>query len=154
MQRESKTWHDRMGKVIHWELCKKKLIWPYEQMVYTQPRFRSRKWDVQNSLFRDKNKSYNLGQTTRPSDNKQEKENLPNSGLYRCGCVKMNESEKKDKYLDLAREPKTLRNIKVTVILIVIGARGTITKGLVKWLVDFVIGGRVETIQTTSLLKY
>ncbi len=36
--------------------------------------------------------------------------------------VKLKESEKRDKYLDLARELKTLWNIKVTKIPVVIGA--------------------------------
>ena len=39
--------------------------------------------------------------------------------------------------------------MKVTIVPIVIGALGTITKGLLKGLE---IGGRVETIQTTALL--
>ena len=43
--------------------------------------------------------------------------------------------------------------MKVTIIPIVIGAFGTITKGLLKGLEDLKVGGRVETIQTTALLK-
>ena len=43
--------------------------------------------------------------------------------------------------------------MKVTVIPIVIGALGTVTKGLVKGLEDLEIKGRVETIQTTLLLR-
>ena len=46
------------------------------------------------------------------------------------------ESEKKDKYLDLARELKKLENMKVTIVPIVIGALGTITKGLLTGLED------------------
>ena len=57
------------------------------------------------------------------------------------------------KYLDLARELKKLWNMKVTIIPIVIGALGTVTKGLLKGLEDLDVGGRVETIQTTALLK-
>ena len=34
-----------------------------------------------------------------------------------------------------------------------IGAFGTVTKGLVKGLEDFEAGGRVETIQTTALVR-
>ena len=41
--------------------------------------------------------------------------------------VKLKESEKRDKYLDIARELKTLWNMKMTVILIVIGALSTVT---------------------------
>ena len=67
--------------------------------------------------------------------------------------IKLKESEKKDKYLDLAREVKKLWNMKVTIIPIVIGAFGTVTKGLLKGLEDLEVGGRVETIQTTALLR-
>ena len=48
---------------------------------------------------------------------------------------------------------KKLWNMKVTIIPIVIGAFGTVTKGLLKGLEDLEVGGRVETIQTTVLLK-
>ena len=41
----------------------------------------------------------------------------------------------------------------VTVILIVIGALGTVTKGLLKGLEDLEIRGQVETILTTVLLR-
>ena len=67
--------------------------------------------------------------------------------------IKLKENEKKDKYLDLARELKKLWNMKMTIILIVIGAFGTVTKGLLKGLEDLKVGGRVETIQTTALLR-
>ena len=43
--------------------------------------------------------------------------------------------------------------MKVTIISIVIGAFGTVTKGLLKGLEDLEVGGRVETLQTTALLK-
>ena len=43
--------------------------------------------------------------------------------------------------------------MKVTVLPIVIGALGTITSGLVQGLEDMEIRGRVETIQTTALLR-
>ena len=64
--------------------------------------------------------------------------------------IKLKECEKRDKYLDLARELKKLWNMKVTVV---IGAFGTVTKGLLKSLEDLEVGGRVETIQTTALLR-
>ena len=43
--------------------------------------------------------------------------------------------------------------MKVTIIPVVIGAFGTITKGLLKGLGDLEVGGRVESIQTTALLR-
>ena len=36
---------------------------------------------------------------------------------------------------------------------IVIGALGTVSKGLLKGLEDLEVGGRVETVQTTALLR-
>ena len=41
----------------------------------------------------------------------------------------------------------------MTIIPIVIGAFGTVIKGLLKELEDLEVGGRVETIQTTALLR-
>ena len=46
--------------------------------------------------------------------------------------IKLKECEKKDNYLDLARELKKLWNMQVTIIPIVIGAFGTVTEGLLK----------------------
>ena len=43
--------------------------------------------------------------------------------------------------------------MKVTIIPIVIGALGAVTKGLLKGLEDLEIRGREETIQTTALLR-
>ena len=67
--------------------------------------------------------------------------------------LKLKESEKKDKYLDLAWELKKLQNTKATVTSIVIGALSKVSKGLIQGLKDFEIKGRVETIQTTVFLK-
>ena len=67
--------------------------------------------------------------------------------------INLKESEKKDKYLDLAREIKKLWNMKVTIVPIVVGALGTVNEGLLKGLEDMEIGGRVETIKTTTVLR-
>ena len=67
--------------------------------------------------------------------------------------IKQKESEKKDKYRELARELKKIWNMKVTIIPLVISVFGTVTKGLLKGLEDLEVGGRVETIQTPKLLR-
>ena len=67
--------------------------------------------------------------------------------------VKVKENEKRDKYLNLARELKKLWNMKATVIPIVIDVLGTVTKGFIQELEDLEIRRRVETIQTTALLR-
>ena len=67
--------------------------------------------------------------------------------------IKLKECEKQDKYLHLAGELKKLWNMQVTTITIVIGAFGKLTKGLLKGLEDSEVGGWVETIQITALLR-
>ena len=105
--------------------------------------------------FWDTNGSPNLDQTTRPSTTQQEKKNLPNNRFYFLvdHRVKLKEREKKDKYRDLARELKKLWHMKVTLIPIVIGALGTVTKGLVQGLEDLEMKGPMKTIQTIALLR-
>ena len=65
--------------------------------------------------------------------------------------IKLKEYEKKDEYLDFAGELKKMYNMKVTIIPIVIGAFGTVTKRLLKGLENMEVGGRVESIQTRLL---
>ena len=67
--------------------------------------------------------------------------------------IKLKECEKRDKYLDLARELKKTIEHEVTIIPIANGAFGTVTKGLLKGPEDLEVGSRVKTIQTTALLK-
>ena len=72
--------------------------------------------------------------------------------------VKLKGSKKRDKYPDVARElKKELWNMNMTVMPIVIGALGTIPKGLVKGLDVLEIRGQVETspwLQLPTLLTY
>ena len=107
-------------------------------------------------------RSPNLGQNTRPYNNQQKKKKkrkkkrickIVDFAVPADHRIKLKECEKKDKYLDLAREWKKLWNMKVTIVPIVISAFGTITKGLLKGLEDLEVGGRVETIQMTALLR-
>ena len=67
--------------------------------------------------------------------------------------VKLKENEKMNKYLDLSRELKKLWNMKVKVIPIVVGALGTVRKGLERGLENLEIRGRIDTIQNTALLQ-
>ena len=67
--------------------------------------------------------------------------------------VKLKEKKKRNKYIDLATELKRLRNMKVTVIPVIIGALGTIPKCLVKGQEDVKIRRQEETTQTTALLR-
>ena len=126
-------------------------------MVYAQPSTCPRKWHAQTPMgLWHTHRSPNLGKKTKPYNN-----NPPPKKKRICGIVdfavpadnriKLKGCEKKDKYLDFAREVKKLWNMKVTIIPIVIGVFDTITKGLVKGMEDLEVGGRVETIQMTLL---
>ena len=102
--------------------------------------------------------SPNLGQKTRPNKNQQQKKKKRTCKIMDFAVpadhrIKLKECEKKDKYLDLARELKKLWNIKVTIVPIVIGGFGTITKGLLKGLEDLEVCRRMKTIQTTALFR-
>ena len=96
--------------------------------------------------------SPNLGQKTRPNY-QQKKKRTCKIVDFADHRIKLKECEKKDKYLDLARELKKLWNMQVTIIPIVIDAFGTVTKRLSKGLEDLEVGGRMDTIQTTALLR-
>ena len=67
--------------------------------------------------------------------------------------IKLKEYEKNDKYHDFARESKKLWNMNVMIVPIMIVVSGTINKGLLKGLEDLEVGGRVETIPMTALLR-
>ena len=154
-QMEYKARHDWVGKVIHWEMCKKfkfdhtnkcymhnpapvlathKLLWDYN--IHTDHLIPARRPDL--IIINDKKKKTTC--------------KIIDFAVPAYHRIKLKECEKKDKYLDLARELKKLWNMQVTIIPIVIGAFGTVTKGLLKGLENLEVGGRMETIQTTALL--
>ena len=80
--------------------------------------------------------SPNLGQKTRPYNNQQKKRisKIVDFAVSTDHRIKLKECEKKDKYLDLTRELKKLWIMWVTIVPIVIGTFGTVTKGLLKGL--------------------
>ena len=123
-------------------------------MVYAQPSTCPRKWHTQTPMgLWYTNGSPNIGQKTRPYNNQQKICKIIDFAVLADNRIKLKECEKRDKYLDLARELKKLFNMKVAIIPIVIGAFGTVTKGLLKGLENLEVGGLVETIQTIALLK-
>ena len=128
-------------------------------MVYAQPSFCSREWYTWTpGRLWHTNGSPNLGQKTRPYNNQQRKRTwkIVNFGVPADHRIKLKEIETKDMYLDLDREMKKknkLWNMKVTIIATVIRAFSTVTKRLSKGLEDLEVGRRVDTIQTTTLLR-
>ena len=152
-----KTRHYWVGKVIHWEMCKK---FKFDH---------TNKWFMHNPapvLENDTHKllwDFDIHTDHRISDgipdpiiiNKKKKRicKIVDFAVPADHRIKLKECEKKDKYFDIARELKKLWNTKVTIVPIVIAAFSTITKGLLKGLEDLEVGGRVETNQMTALLR-
>ena len=155
-QKEYKARLDLIDKVIHMEMCRKfqfnhtnkwymhnpapvlendshKLLWDFN--IHTDHQIPARRPDL--IIINKKKRICKIVDFAVPADH----------------IINVKESEKKDKYFDLARELKKLWNMKLTIVPIVIGAFDTITKGLLKALWDLEVGGRVETIQTTALLR-
>ena len=97
-------------------------------------------------VFLHTTRSPNLSQTTSQNNN-QQKEKRTYFAVPADPRVKFKESEKSDKYLDLAGElKKKLWNVEVTVIPIVIGAFETIPEGLGNGLIDIEIRGQLEAV--------
>ena len=95
--------------------------------------------------------SPSISQTTKPRDGQHKKKNLSivDFAVPADNSVKLKESKKGDMFLDIARErEKKLWKMMVTVIPI--DALITIIKGTKD---DLEIRGRVETIQSTALLR-
>ena len=158
-QKEYKTRHDWVGKVIHWEMYKKfefdntnkwymnnpesllekethKLLWDFD--LHTDHLISARRPDlIIINKKKKKKRFYKIMDFAVPADHR----------------IKLKECEKKDKYLDLTGEFQKVWNMNVTTLQIVIGAFGTVTKGLLKGMEDLEVGGRVETIHTTALLR-
>ena len=67
--------------------------------------------------------------------------------------MKMLESYKIEKYLDLPRKQRNLWNVKVTVIPIIVGALWKVPKDLEMRLGELKIRGRIVTIQTSNLRR-
>ena len=97
-------------------------------MIYRQSTIHPRKWDF-------KIRTGYLISVRRPDlvivNKKKRTCWIVNFVLPADQRIKLKDSEKRDKYVDLAREQKTLWNMKVTVISNVIDALSTVTKGLV-----------------------
>ena len=131
-QKEYKSRYDWVGKVIHWEMCKK---FKFDH---------KNKWYMHNPALVLKNNTHkhqwdfdiptdHLISARRPDliiiNKKKRTCKIVDFAIPADHRMKLKEYEKKDKYLDLARELKKIWNMQMTIIPIVIGAFGTVTKG-------------------------
>ena len=102
-------------------------------MVYAQPKICSEN-EMHKLLLDFEIQADNLISARQPDliiIKKKKKRTIVDLAVPADHRVKLKESYKKDRYLDLTRELKKLWNMKATFISIVIGALCTITKGLV-----------------------
>ena len=154
-QKEYKAWHNWVGKLIHWEMCKK-FKFDHNNNWYIHHPAPVLENNTHKLLWDFNIQTDCLIPDRRPAliiiNKKKRICKIVDIAVLADHRINMKEYEK-DKYLDLAREFKKLWNKKVTIVPIVIGAFGTITKGLLKGLEDLEVGGRVETIQMTALLR-
>ena len=134
-KRQYKLRHDLVGRRVHWEVCKKhgikcsekwfdhipekvstttdsttEVLWDLE--IETQKKVKHNRPDI--VIKEHDKKKWIFVDVTVPMDHR----------------VAVKESEKIDKYLDLATEVKRDHTVKVEIIPVVIGALGTIPKGL------------------------
>ena len=132
-QREYKARHDWVGKVTHWKICKN---FKFDH---------TNKWHMHNPAPVQENATHkllwdfniqtdHLIAVKRPDliiINKKKKRTckIVDFAVPADHRIKLKECEKKDKHIDFARELKKLWNMQVTIIPIVIGAFGTVTKG-------------------------
>ena len=152
IQREYKTRYDWVGKMIHLELCEK------IRFDHTNKRY------MHNPEYVLENETHKLLfeiQTYHPVSARWPDLLIVNKKTCRIvdftvpadQRVKLENSEKRKKYLKFVWELKKVCNVKATVIPIVIGVLYTFSKELVQGLEDLEIRGRVMTIQATALLR-
>ena len=96
---------------------------------------------------------FNTSQKARPCDDEQKKKKKKDFAVPMDHRVKIKENENKDNNLDLARDLRNLYNMRVMVIQISICPLGKVPKGLVRILEVLEIRRRIETVQTTLLLR-
>ena len=137
-QKGYKARHDWVRRVIHWEMCRK-FQFDHTNKWYTFNPAPVLENDQHKLLWDFNIQTDHLIQARRPDliiINKKKKRicKIVDFAVPADHKINLKESEKKDKYLNLARELKKLWNMKVTIVPIVIGALGTITKGLLKGL--------------------
>ena len=136
-----------MGKVIHWEMCKKIKFDPTNKWYMHNPAAvlendtHKLLWDfdIQTDHLISARRSDLIIINNNNNNKKREFAKLWTLLSRLTTGIKLKKYEKKDKYLDLARELKKLT-------IIPIGAFSTVTKGLLMGLEDLEVGGRVETV--------
>ena len=127
-----------MGKTVHWDICRKK--------GFNVPK----KWYEHKSLPCTKNESFkipwdfnihrdNIIEYRRPDkiiiDKTNKKAQIVDSAVLTDHRIEISEQRKTKTYQDIKDELQKLWNLKTSIVTIVIGALGTISKSLEKHLI-------------------
>ena len=150
LAQEYKTRHDWVGKVIHWELCKK-FKFDHRNKWYMHNLDSAMDNDTHKLLWDFEIKSNHLISARRPDliiiNKKEIIWRIVDSAVPTDHRVKLKECEKRDKCF--VRELKMW--VKIT--LSAIGVLGMVIKRLVQGLEYLEKTGRVETVQSTEFMR-
>ena len=144
------TWMS--GKVDPQRIVQESKFWPYYQMIYILTRICPERMKCNKILWDFEIRADRQIPTRRPNLVVIDKKKL-DFAVSTDHKVKIKESETLDKYLDLAREWKKLRNMRVTVIPIVVGVLGTAPKGFEKGPEELEIKRRLVVVLITALSR-
>ena len=155
-QREYKRRHDKVGKIVHWKLCKKYNLERKEKWYEHEPESVMEN-DVVKILWDVNIQCDHVIQARRPDIVVIEKEErickLVDIAVPGDSRICDKEVEKLEKYQDLKREVGRLWNMKkVVVVPVVIGALGCVSKDLKKWIESLDIQVNTAFLQKTALL--
>ena len=155
-QKKYKRCHDNVARIVHWEICKKYDLPRAEQWYNHKPEGVTENESIKVLWDFNINTDYEI-EHRRPDIVvvlKPEKECLIiDIAVPGDTRIKQKEQEKIEKYQDLKREIARLWCLrKVTVIPVVVGALGCVTKEAEQYIEKIGIKIRTEVIQITALL--
>ena len=152
------------GPVIHWDLCGK-LSYDRGEKYYNhkpQPVFESTNNKLQKLLWYFETQTDNKIEHNKPGivvlDTIEHKCLTERKCLINFACpfdVRVKEKEKIDNYQELKRELRricTCKSRRVIVVPIIIGALGTVSNDIEKWLAEIGVTCRLESLQRACLL--
>lgn len=151
--------HDRMGLRVYWEVCGKLGLRRSEKWYDETPDPVRRRDDGKTEIWWDQKVcTPTVFEANRPDmvmiDREQKRWWLVDFSVPCDANVAKKEKEKISKYKDLATEVARMNAVKVEVVPVVIGALGTVPKGLMRWLKRIGIEqeGVVGEMQTAALI--
>ena len=155
-QTEYKKRHDVVGRVIHWEVCKEYGVECSDKWYEHSPKSVEENEEVQ--LLWDFTIQTDREIRHRRPDiviqKKKAKETIiVDIAVPRDSNALQKETEKYEKYQDLAREIKRIWKSRTKVVPVVVGTLGSVSKKLAGHLEQIGIKNRTRTMQKSALLR-